>query len=306
MEMEEAHLLVEDRSQEDAESQTFLWVKSRGSLFGPNLEIISSKLEFSASGGSGENSVATPQAPAVEEEDVIQEEESIGLDDFEIYYETPNVLIEVVDLETDEDQNEVEVGARSKNQSKPKPGPKVKPKKRVLKTFSVKTFQCGECEYKTKQKISLTRHILSLHSGQVQECECGKQYRWQVDLRRHREAAHSGKMFACRQCEYQGKSSRSLRAHEKARHSETRPDLTCPTCGAEFSSKGGLEVHINKHLGLRETCLECGNSFSSQSVLLRHMKQTHLEGNLVTCPSCQKTFTRTDSLTRHVKTAHGE
>jgi len=172
---------------------------------------------------------------------------------------------------------------------------------------SKERFECSHCGYRTQQKISLKRHLLSKHSETRHRCHCGKTYKWEVDLRRHQEAAHSDQTFPCSECQYQGTSRRNLSVHLRQNHSTPRPKLDCPICGDNLRTKASLQLHISlTHLKEGQvSCEECGQDLSSKSVLTRHMKEKHRGDQPgVVCPLCQKSFSRKSSMARHLKISH--
>ena len=185
-----------------------------------------------------------------------------------------------------------------------------KAKKRSVKKGGEGGFQCGHCGYLATQKISLDRH-LRVHAGKRLVCsDCGKSYKWETDLRRHRERSHSQLTFPCPEpsCDYVGQSQRNLAAHRRSKHSPgPRPELICPVCGRQFSSKSYLEDHLkSKHEEIKEVCPGCGEMFASKGNLQRHIREKHKEGGEIPCSFCGQTFSRKFTRDRHVKTAHPE
>ena len=70
---------------------------------------------------------------------------------------------------------------------------------------------CDQCDYKTKRKYGLKKHIESVHGGVWHSCEqCDYKTKWKDDLKTHTESVHG---YSCDQCDYKTKSKDDLKKH---------------------------------------------------------------------------------------------
>ena len=106
-----------------------------------------------------------------------------------------------------------------------------------------KPFQCPNCDKCFKFKYVLNRHIL-VHS--------------------------SVKAFICNICQKQFTLHTTLKAHNKAKHTDFKP-YHCKTCGSSFKSSSVLINHEKKHTGeKRHKCRFCEKKFIQSNSLKTH------------------------------------
>lgn len=75
-------------------------------------------------------------------------------------------------------------------------------------------FTCEYCDFTTRIKFSLNRH-LRLHTGHMFQCpNCRKQYNDRSKLKNHIEMKHHGKRFVCNLCGKIYKSADGLVYHK--------------------------------------------------------------------------------------------
>lgn len=80
----------------------------------------------------------------------------------------------------------------------------------------------------------------------------------------------------------------------------------CSECGARFSLKWRLAVHLRTHKTLRPyTCNECSRGFNNIKDLNRH-QAIHTDHKPFQCQICNTLFRRKDNLERHIKNTHPE
>lgn len=95
---------------------------------------------------------------------------------------------------------------------------------RCLKTHMILhsnvEFSCDKCEYVTKKKALLKRHLLTQHSNlRPYKCErCGRDFKMKRSLTIHIAQHGSTKKFKCQFCDRSFNSSTNFYAHRKSAH----------------------------------------------------------------------------------------
>ncbi|XP_072035300.1 uncharacterized protein [Amphiura filiformis] len=112
----------------------------------------------------------------------------------------------------------------------------------VISKEQDRAFNCNDCDYATRRRTNLKRHIQSMHSQQeIVEC-CGTSF-------------HSKAQF---------------RAHVKESHQN---GYKCNLCSRSFCRKALLKRHMSVHNGIKEfTCKLCNYATSHKSNLERHQR----------------------------------
>ena len=162
------------------------------------------------------------------------------------------------------------------------------------------TFQCQYCEKSYTQNSSLTFHIKSVHTQDIEKhgCHiCGKQFTLKQRLMRHIQGVHSfvGAEVSCEFCGKSFKHKDSLTTHLKQNcpnNGTVKPikkKLSCHLCNNEYVDKKGLKSHIEiVHEGKinQFECEYCNHKFSRKTSLHAHMKLHTGEYNIFKCDKC--------------------
>ena len=105
------------------------------------------------------------------------------------------------------------------------------------------------------------------------------------------------------QCEAKFTQQTRLKEHIQFKHEGISHKCCFSDCESEFPTKHLLDVHMEKHEGIKYACNECGLQYSSQGYLKTHYKSKH-EGLVFKCTfaGCQSEFSSNAGLNRHLRT----
>lgn len=171
---------------------------------------------------------------------------------------------------------------------------------------------CGEAFTSTKD---LQVHQTIHPAKKVHCCKCcGKAFLKQFKLREH-ERIHTGeKPYKCDTCGSTFTSSSNLKTHQIV-HTEARPNV-CNNCGKTYKSKTALKRHqlqealkeknltlVKKEEETDLTCGTCGEQFTDAKKLRTHGR-IHRKPNI--CKYCGKNFLKPSHMIRHERVHTGE
>ena len=119
-----------------------------------------------------------------------------------------------------------------------------------------RTFECGICDEKFRQKGNLTQHLLTHQEGRFKCDQCDYKSTHKVHLVSHL-MTHSGvKPHKCDKCEFSATRKYSLVIHQRS-HTGERP-FSCTHCSYKAISGSDLTVHMRKHTGAKPyACSQC-------------------------------------------------
>ena len=170
--------------------------------------------------------------------------------------------------------------------------------------------KCELCEYKTKSKVHMRRHVRR-HTGERPfHCkECEDSFSCSSGLTQHTKRKHTSEMdFVCNVCGKSFKAASDLRQHE-LRHIENKPKpYSCDVCNHKFSCKANFERHKMVHLPPVKwfECYydECSKKFKTSSHQRRHIKLHVNQDRNFGCPQCGKKFIESYNVKQHVQLVH--
>lgn len=97
------------------------------------------------------------------------------------------------------------------------------------------------------------------------------------------------------------------RLHCDGRKKKERTHM-CDICAKVYSSKSGLEKHLEVHSDINETraqCDQCQKWFKSPTYVREHIKRIHnIVREPIACPQCGKMKPHKRSLERHLLEVH--
>ncbi|XP_030752927.1 PR domain zinc finger protein 5-like isoform X2 [Sitophilus oryzae] len=123
-----------------------------------------------------------------------------------------------------------------------------------------KVYACAICSYKTLDKSHLNRHKsihLALEERQMFICaQCDRKYKLKRSLQNHIKFHHidsrskemQKKANICAICDYQTHYKNHLCIHQEIHLApEERQMFACAPCNKKYTSKGGLQYHLDKY-----------------------------------------------------------
>ena len=110
--------------------------------------------------------------------------------------------------------------------------------------------------------------------------------------------------FPCPFCDHVSASKRRLNEHLEHEH-DTKQKLKCHICLKMFTSKLGLQLHLNKHYGKQAFhCSVCNKGFAQKYQYDGHMN-VHVGAKPFQCAKCFKCFAYSNHLSKHKHTCPG-
>ena len=92
-------------------------------------------------------------------------------------------------------------------------------KRHIEEVHKLIKYPCDKCEYQATQVSNLIRHKQAIHEGKSFRCDlCPKTYSYKGDMKEHKQSFHEGKKYPCSQCEYQATLKRNLKKHIRNIH----------------------------------------------------------------------------------------
>ena len=169
-------------------------------------------------------------------------------------------------------------------------------------------YNCNHCDFNSRFISAVKKHSIlehgETHTNPLQCFFCKKLVETVGKLRSHIEGTHNSNPQTCNTCEKQFVNLTGLRSHIYHAHTE-REGYTCESCGAKFSAKHTLKLHVEREHNTSvevHPCSKCNKTFNSQIFLKRHM-ESHKEKTFM-CNCCDYKCRRLGNLKRHIEDVH--
>lgn len=181
-----------------------------------------------------------------------------------------------------------------------------------------KGFTCDICNFGTKRKKNLERHILAIHikyfKFSCRFASCTRDYTTQAALKLHTVRDHDeNSPFACQKCKQKFSCQSLLMIHNQRLTCRPRKRIgndmrviekkfSCPHCDFKTAHQFSLKQHVKLiHLNIRRTwkCSYCDNTeFSNRISLNHHIFKVHNISH-VRCDQCDQAFSTEEQLKAH-------
>lgn len=179
---------------------------------------------------------------------------------------------------------------------------------------------CYHCDFKTRVKNKLKKHILKTHiinNNTISHYECiicNKIELNKQNLRIHVKMMHSNYLpkSVCKLCNFKSNSTYLFRLHVKYAHVTLEDIFYCDLCGShrKFKSYVNLKNHVNfVHIVPTKTfkCHICEKIFGANNLLEEHLLShnkyiTKKEPEFYFCHKCPQKYKKKNTLSKHLKT----
>ena len=196
-------------------------------------------------------------------------------------------------------------------------------------------FSCSFCDYKSKEKCAIRKHITvqhknikvgcdicpstynshvsmeshkrSAHFGETFKCQLcpNKVYKRKDYLKKHMVVEHEGTVYPCKLCKYVSRRTETLRYHIEEKHTNPgsqKERVQCTVCTKTFRVASLMKRHLISHSDVKPiSCLKCSLRFREPRNLKKHLARAHIgvrERHFI-CPDCLKTYSEPAHLKRH-------
>ncbi|XP_060809239.1 zinc finger protein 25 [Amyelois transitella] len=166
-----------------------------------------------------------------------------------------------------------------------------------------RNYTCSNCDTSFATRRSLNAHRVTHQEGSFKCDHCEKVFSNKTKKHYHEKTKHLGNRSIAN-CPYCNESFRSYYQRNqhliKVHNSET--PYKCNVCDKEYALKSLLMYHIKKsHLMERNCqCTECGYRFFSKKALKAHMVK-HTGERTFSCEVCHKSYARKYTLREHMR-----
>ena len=205
--------------------------------------------------------------------------------------------------------------------------------------------KCGQCEYESKNRRYLQRHIQITHTNNVShdrilKCDhCEYETTDAANMRSHCRKIHKEfesecikklkpkldyLKLSCKSCDYKTLTEKFLERHEKLNHSEhsvpTHDIWQCKFCEYQTAKRSNMMFHRRKRhstefwaitdvKGKEFTCTICNFKTPKMIIMRKHEEYNHSTVNKVEvlkCDKCEYETKNMKNIQYHEKKSHGQ
>ncbi|XP_013191551.1 gastrula zinc finger protein XlCGF57.1-like [Amyelois transitella] len=177
-------------------------------------------------------------------------------------------------------------------------------KKHLIVHSDEKKYSCHLCNKSMKTRSALNTH-LNLHKNQKQNiCSfCGAAFNMKGNLQTHIRRLHSEKSGICSVCL---KTFPDVEEHMR-KHTGEKP-FACKLCNQQYATERSLKQHTAfKHENAEKfkcSIGDCTRTFPTAMMLEFHLLKQHTNNTPYICHHCSRGFFRTCDLSRHLRVSH--
>ncbi|KAI5640760.1 zinc-finger associated domain (zf-AD) domain-containing protein [Phthorimaea operculella] len=168
------------------------------------------------------------------------------------------------------------------------------------------TYDCAMCSA-TYETFKMLKQHMNIHYSNYACNKCESSFATKRSLTAH-NATHLEGSFKCDHCDKVFPSDAKKRYHEKSKHLGNRNISNCPYCNEPFRSYYQRNQHMVKvhNAEAPYKCNICDKSYILKSLLMAHIKKSHLMERNCQCSECGYRFFSQKSLKAHMVKHTGE
>lgn len=175
-----------------------------------------------------------------------------------------------------------------------------------LDSFAINCLVCGASFYTFGP---LLNHTNKEHKGiSAILCEvCGQNFKDASLLRVHVRSVHENNGVLCPECGVKFDTRWKLRTHQRKQH-DVDKNYKCLVCSQNFQSHYKRYIHMAvEHQNRKEVkCLHCPKTFVFRSMMMSHLRDTHLKVRNHVCGVCGWKAYDSNRLKNHMYKHSGE
>lgn len=151
---------------------------------------------------------------------------------------------------------------------------------RHIKIHDEIEVQCKYCEFKTKNKVSMTQHLLRHKNSETLNCDyplCRYKTFYEDAMLKHKKKHEASAKLQCASCPFQTMNKYILRYHEEA-HVTGKKRYSCDQCDYATILPANLVQHKYKHsTEKRFKCEVCPFATKYNTSLRFHVRKKHCD-----------------------------
>ena len=182
----------------------------------------------------------------------------------------------------------------------------------ITETKKKELLNCSFCDKTFFNTVNLKRHVVDTHEqlGNLNfKCEtCSKGFKSKGEFRAHVKI-HLTDSYSCQMCDKKLTSLFVLKSHEASfiMFFQNSSLFQCSVCHKELKTIYTLKTHIRSHTAEKQKCNLCESELKGDAGLQEHLKRFHSKNpKKYQCEKCFKFFSQTKLLKAHVENVHAE